>query len=184
MYEKFQDLDRRIKLYTNHARILKIAPVIVAPLGDFRKEFEPLYDLWTTASNWQLEIDRLLRSSFTTINAEKMSQFIIKCSRTISKVLKQIPHKVAPFNVSGQLKKKIDEVKRNMPLIIKLRHPGIRTRHWYLILDDINGEEKAFNEEELTLKYVLGLQLENHAETIVNITGNTIFFFSPFVPPA
>jgi dynein heavy chain len=110
-----------------------------------------------------------LNSQFTTLNAEKMDSYIFNCNRTISKVLKLIAHKSAPHSAASQLKKEIDDMKLNMPLITRLRHPGIRTRHWKLILDAV-GIKDPPPEDTITLKYILDLHLENHEQMVINVT--------------
>ncbi len=68
-----------------------------------------------------------------------------------------------------QLKESIDSMKNKMALITKLRHPGIRTRHWKLILSELGMTEHP-PEDTFTLAYILDLRLEQYSDTIVNVT--------------
>jgi hypothetical protein len=129
-----------------------------------------LYAIWKTAANWQINLAEWLKTPFTQINADKMNNFIHEAFRTVSKGLKLVTHKAAPSTVGNELKKRIETMKGIMPFIIKLRHPGIRTRHWNMILREIGAEELHQEQESFTLAYVLDLHLENHPDITINVT--------------
>jgi hypothetical protein len=78
-------------------------------------------------------------------------------------------HKTGPLGVAIELKKTIETMKSSIPLIVKLRHPGVRTRHWNMIFKEM-GIEQTQNDEKFTLLYVLDLHLERYQETVVNVT--------------
>src|SRR5690349_15418630 len=75
-----------------------------------------------------------------------------------------------------------------MPILTKLRHPGVRTRHWEIISKDISFKRMKFGhltylvlvpaDEEFTLGYVLQLHLENHQTAINNVTDVAINEFT------
>lgn len=80
--------------------------------------------------------------------------------------------KEGPHAMAVQLKDKTAEFKELMPLIAKLRHPGIRRRHWEAIATELSF--RLPSEEEFTLGYVLQLHLEQHADAINKLTDVAI----------
>jgi hypothetical protein len=72
-----------------------------------------------------------------------MVKFINNCAKIGARTMKMYKNKKeGPYTGALQLKTKIDEFSQLMPLILKLRHPGIRTRHWEMIAKDIGFRGK------------------------------------------
>jgi hypothetical protein len=73
-----------------------------------------------------------------------MAKVTVNSGRTATKLSKLLKNKKeGPYNVAVQLKQKIDEFKGVMPFVTKLRHPGIRTRHWEMIAKDVGFKRKS-----------------------------------------
>ena len=168
--ERFMELEEQAKQFSMHEKILQVSPLDRSDLVKFKANFESLFNLWTTAADWQITMADMLVSQFATLNAEKLNDYISACNKIVSKAMKQVAHSPGPLAVANVLKKKVDDMKKNVALITKLRHPGVRTRHWEMILKRIKPQLPIPTDEEFTLGFVLQLHLEDHSEVIINIT--------------
>lgn len=113
-----------------------------------------------------------------------MNKVIANSLRVTTRSIKFFKNlKEAPHSVAVKLKQRvlqnvtrfmvqIEEFKALMPLISKLRHPGVRTRHWEMMAKDITFRLPP--EPEFTLGYVLQLHLENHIDIVNKITDVAI----------
>ncbi|KAH3766505.1 axonemal inner arm dynein heavy chain 3 [Pelomyxa schiedti] len=134
-------------------------------------EFEPTFTLWSSASNWIIQYNNWLQSAFTSLNVEQMSKLLAICSQIAIRLLKQFKGKKESLHgVTAQYKQKIDAFKVKMPLLLKLRHQGVRQRHWEAIAQELGftlptGEKS----HEFSLGFVLNLNLETHLDTISRI---------------
>ena len=183
IHERFQELESKAKTYARHEQILGVEPVDRSSLEEFKQDFEPIYTLWKTAANWQISVEEWFKSSFISLNAEKMSNFVFEAHRNIAKILRQVrydshfcihsnmcpSHKTGPLGVATEMKRVIENMKSSIPLIVKLRHPGVRTRHWNMIFKEM-GIESTQNDAQFTLLYVLDLHLDKYQDTVVNVT--------------
>eukprot|EP01105_Mastigella_eilhardi_P025496 TRINITY_DN6953_c0_g1_i1.p1 TRINITY_DN6953_c0_g1~~TRINITY_DN6953_c0_g1_i1.p1 ORF type:complete len:4254 (+),score=1253.29 TRINITY_DN6953_c0_g1_i1:29-12763(+) len=143
---------------------------------ELMKKFEPVFTLWSTASNWLIQHNTWIQSPFTSLSAEQMNKVVTSSNRVAARLLKvSRGQKDALFTVATQLKQKIDNFKVIMPLVTKLRHQGVRQRHWEMIANEIGFQLPAGDHaDEFTLGYVIDAHLEKHSETINKITDVAI----------
>eukprot|EP01119_Soliformovum_irregulare_P017766 TRINITY_DN5330_c0_g1_i3.p1 TRINITY_DN5330_c0_g1~~TRINITY_DN5330_c0_g1_i3.p1 ORF type:complete len:3685 (-),score=1128.16 TRINITY_DN5330_c0_g1_i3:1844-12898(-) len=141
------------------------------------RDFEPLYTLWVTASDWTITTSQWFTSAFTSLSSEMMSKFINNSLRITSRIIKIYKGvKEAPAGVAAQLRQKVEEWKELIPMLTKLRHPGVRARHWDTLAKELKLKLPA--ESEFTLGFVLQLHLEKHMEVIASVTDVAINEFT------
>ncbi|PRP87942.1 putative dynein heavy chain [Planoprotostelium fungivorum] len=178
LYQELLAARELAKLYNLQEKLFDFELSSTAKIiDDFIREFEPICTLWSTATDWILTHSRWLSSTFVSLNADHMSKFLTDSSRVAVRSIKLFKNKKeGPFHVATQMKNRIDEFKIVMSMITKLRHPGIRTRHWEMIAKDVNF--KMPTESEFTLNFVLKLHLENHVEEVNKTTDVAINEFT------
>ncbi|CAM9209982.1 unnamed protein product, partial [Choristocarpus tenellus] len=77
-----------------------------------KKSFEPYSNLWTTAQNW-----------FQSYNA---SRFFDNNG------------KVGQSNIANFVKDRVNEFKPKVPIIVALRNPGMKPRHWKALSEKVS----------------------------------------------
>ena len=87
----------------------------------------------------------------------------------LSKLKRELNHQVLIDGVLKPLSQQIDSFKEKCPLILKLRHPGIKTKHWEMI-SKLAGFE-ILPSMELTLQDFLNLHLERWNDQIFEIAN-------------
>eukprot|EP01043_Picozoa_sp_COSAG02_P038622 COSAG02_NODE_2992_length_7601_cov_11.907662_2_plen_1523_part_00 len=106
--------------------------------------FETKVDLWNLASSWSDHYHGWMATRFDHLNAEKMQRTVTRFQTDVANSLRQLragvdheelPHlpKNHPVTIATDLYHRVEQVTYEMPFIKKLRHPGIRSRHWKLI---------------------------------------------------
>lgn len=69
--------------------------------------------------------------------------------------------------VATEVKSQIDDFKPYIPLIQGLRNPGMRSRHWELLSDELGFPIKP--KQTLTFEKCLELGLQNHIDKIAKV---------------
>eukprot|EP00727_Mastigamoeba_balamuthi_P002571 m51a1_g12310 putative dynein heavy chain family protein (4480) ;mRNA; f:383974-398640 len=142
------------------------------------KRFEPQYKLWSTASNWAIQESGWLHAPFTNLNSQNVGQAVTAAARLVTMLIKSFRSTTMKDNAlaaATSLKQKIENFRALMPLITKLRHPGIRQRHWEVIAQEVGFKLPTGDlADQFTLGYVLDLQLDKHLDTINKITDVAI----------
>ncbi|EAY14656.1 Dynein heavy chain family protein [Trichomonas vaginalis G3] len=99
-----------------------------------------------------------------------MNQFIIQATKKLNKLKKELADQhFLVDRVLNPLSQQIDEFKKHVPLIMKLRHPGIKTKHWEEISKVVGFN--AAPDLELTLQGFLDLHFEQWMEQVTQIAN-------------
>lgn len=92
--ERFLELENKAKTFTEHEKILNVESLDYTSLENFKSDFEPLHSLWISAADWQISMSDNLRSTFTSLNAEKLNSYIYEMNKVVTRVLKLVSHKL------------------------------------------------------------------------------------------
>uniref|UniRef100_A0A8C0VRC6 Dynein axonemal heavy chain 1 n=1 Tax=Cyanistes caeruleus TaxID=156563 RepID=A0A8C0VRC6_CYACU len=112
------------------------------------KEFQPYYDLWTTVSDWI----KWNESSFLThCFADVVLFFSLKDCQS----------------VAMSFRDKMDDFKQYVPLIQGLRNPGMRSRHWEMLSNQVKAGVEL--EPSMTFGRCLELNLQDHMESVLKV---------------
>uniref|UniRef100_A0A8C3HT11 Dynein axonemal heavy chain 1 n=1 Tax=Chrysemys picta bellii TaxID=8478 RepID=A0A8C3HT11_CHRPI len=133
------------------------------------KEFQPYWDLWTTASDWIRWSESWMNDPLSAIDAEQLEKNVNESFKTMHKCVKQF--KDVPGNwerlVSVEIRGRIEEFRPYIPLIQGLRNPGMRNRHWEMLSKEININVKP--KANLTFSRCLEMKLLDHIDSIAKI---------------
>uniref|UniRef100_A0A803TP24 Dynein axonemal heavy chain 1 n=1 Tax=Anolis carolinensis TaxID=28377 RepID=A0A803TP24_ANOCA len=130
------------------------------------KDFQPFYDLWTTASDWLRWAESWMHDPLSAIDAEQLEKNVNESFKTMHKCVKQFKD-IPGNNVAVEIRGKIEEFRPYIPLIQGLRNPGMRNRHWEILSEEIkiNVKPKA----NLTFARCLDMKLQDHIESIAKV---------------
>ncbi|KNC52665.1 dynein heavy chain domain-containing protein [Thecamonas trahens ATCC 50062] len=168
-----RDLVKEHALYNKHERLFEFEPSPLPVLSEALAEFKPIYTLWSNAAAWFTKQGTWLGQTFVTLSASAMEKFILKTYKTNSKVLRQLRGQhIAGATAATALKEAIETFRAHMPIIKKLRHPGIRRRHWAQL-----NEKTGLNispQADWNLYYFVEQHLENHIEEVTKVADVAI----------
>lgn len=133
---------RQDTLYRLHREILtdaeeKLPSLLPNELIDKRPDVE----LWNDAASWFTHYHNWMATSFNHLNAKRMDRKVDEFLAKNSAAVHSIRDKYAaadpakffpthPVTISVDLQAVIIDLHAQMPFVVTLRHPGVRTRHW------------------------------------------------------
>ena len=138
-------------------------------------EAQGLRALWDLIAQWLSEYDVWSLGKFRDLRVEEMET----TAQTINKNVVKLGKKVLGDADAGgvewgawrSLKDTIDGFKKTMPLIMDLRNPAIRDRHWEQVMREC-GETFDPHGDAFTLGRVTDLKLHLHDEFIAELSSN------------
>ena len=136
-------------------------------LTETEQELDQLTRIWDIVKEWTDMYNTWKDGMFRDLNVEEMEEQAIRISKRIVKIGREIKS----WGVWQNIKETVDAFKRTMPLIVDLRNPAMRERHWAQLMDTV-GEQFDPHGPEFTLASVIRMQLEQHAEVIRDMSGN------------
>ncbi|EAY20056.1 Dynein heavy chain family protein [Trichomonas vaginalis G3] len=167
---KLMELKNLQDLYNKHEALFEFEPAPCKTLTKLIEEFMPLYTLWNLANDWQNSNTTWLDTPFTQTKSDAMNGFIVQAMKKISKLKKDLaPQKALVEKVLLPLTEQIEKFKQHIPLISRLRHPGIKTKHWEKISEIVGFRVQP--SMEMTLQQFLDLGLEKWNQQISEIAG-------------
>ncbi|KAL7993493.1 putative dynein heavy chain region D6 P-loop domain, dynein heavy chain, domain-2 [Plasmopara halstedii] len=138
-------------------------------LANAKKTFEPYFLLWSTSSNWIQSRKLWTEGSFGNIDAEQVEKLVDGYSSGIQKAYKFFSNNnnEACATIAATVKEQISIFKPYVPLLVALRNPGMRQRHWEDLSKTLGFALEI--DENFTLTNVFQLNLLDRIDDIVSI---------------
>ncbi|KAI5104428.1 dynein heavy chain 2, axonemal isoform X1 [Silurus meridionalis] len=137
-------------------------------IQSLEKDLDDLQQVWEITDQWETHWNEWKSEQFDTLQTENMeitAQTMLKKLHMLSRDLKDKQWDILEFS-----KNKIEQFKRTIPLILDLKNPAMRERHWCQIKHEV---QRSFdqNSTEFTLEEIVALGLDQHAERVCEISG-------------
>lgn len=167
---KVVELRQRQDKYNRQEILFDSEPQPSKKLSKLLEEFAPIYLMWTLAGDWNNNNNSWRDTPFNQIKSEGMNQFLVLSQKKIAKSKKDLSARDEIVKkILIPLGDQIDQFKKRIPLISKLRHPGIKTKHWEQISKVVGF--KVQPSMEMSLQQFLDLDLERWQKEISEIAG-------------
>ncbi|KAM3838092.1 dynein axonemal heavy chain 1-like [Diretmus argenteus] len=165
--EQLKETQTMAQTYNNRERLFGIPITNYDRLQKIIKDFQPFSDLWATTSDWLRCHKSWLNDPLSIIDPEKLECNVLDALKTMHKCVKQFKDIPECQRVAADICSKIEDFRLYIPLIQSLRNPGMRSRHWQVLSDQIqiNIKPKA----NLTFSCCLELGLQKHVDEIVRV---------------
>ncbi|KAK8866475.1 hypothetical protein M9Y10_009438 [Tritrichomonas musculus] len=168
--QKLEELKEEQEKYNSHEKLFEFEPNHSRILTKLFEEFTPLHQLWNLAKDWSTVYDQWMLTPFPQLKTDSMSQFVSISSKKLVKLKKELSNqKVIIEKVITPLISQVETFSQHMPLLIKLRHPGIKTQHWEKISDVVGFTVKP--SADLSLQEFLDFNLGRWFGKISEIAG-------------
>ena len=150
---------------------LKVFEMSDAPFSDVidtEKDLGNLEQLWTIARDWQDLYNDWKVLRFENIQTEQMEQTAQTQLKKLVRLARDVKDKDWEF--VDLYKKRIEQFRRIMPLIVDLKNPAMRPRHWKSLSAEIDRDINP-TASELTLGQMMDMGLDQFAEAVSSISG-------------
>lgn len=167
---KLNDFGERSRAFNNNEILFNHDATDYSHIRKINKNFEPYYQLWTTANDWLTSHDQWMQDAFMELDGEAINENATNWMKTIYKVAKAKSIKEHPecLAIANQIKAEVEEFKPLLPVIVALRNPGMRERHWDNLSEELPFDFKP--DDTLTLtKVVEEYKLQDHLELISKV---------------
>ncbi|KAK3917290.1 Dynein heavy chain 1, axonemal [Frankliniella fusca] len=148
----------------------KLFDLPVTPYEDINrlvKEFQPYRDLWITASEWVQAHEIWVDNPLANVDGDAVERIISDAYKTMTKLTRTFAELPRVLRVAVDVKDAIDEFRPNVPLLLALRNPGLRQRHFDQLREETGVNIKAA--PHLTFKMCLEAGVQPHMERVVVI---------------
>ncbi|KAG9394461.1 dynein light chain binding [Carpediemonas membranifera] len=128
------------------------------------KEFEKYTAFWYTVRDWRRGKTAWIDGPLHEIDAEGTEKKVMDHYRALYKSVKSLKDYPELAKLAEDTRAEVEEFKPVVPLIIALRNPGMRERHWDAISEDIG--QPLNPDEDFTIAQALDMGLLEHMEGI------------------
>ncbi|KAL0484096.1 dynein heavy chain, partial [Acrasis kona] len=136
-------------------------------INEVAKDLDTLGKLWDLKSDWEEKWNSWKNGSFVSLDVAGMEAQAIE----ILKKNQNMGRDAREWPVWNNLKEKLEQFKRVLPLIQDLKNESLRARHWSdvseLVHSKIDYKSDTFN-----LEKIFSLGFENYAEDISNLSNS------------
>jgi dynein heavy chain len=171
-----QSLQGRLKVSEEKANLFNLREGLFGKditnydkIGDIKKAFEPYFTLWDSANSWLKQHHEWMLGAFINLNPETIERDAGAASRNMARSVKAF-EKIGNegcIQVAKTLRDQCEAFKPLVPLVVALRNPGMRTRHWQELSDQIGEKiDPDKDKEAFTLTIVLEKNLARHIDFI------------------
>ena len=155
-----QQADEKAKLFNSREMLFSVSLTEYADIPECSKNFEPFYDLWDSAEKWLTNKEKWTNGQFQSLDSDQVEQAVNVLLRNLAKSAKTFERLGLPQvnTIAAQVRDEVDLFRPKVPLIIALRNPGMRDRHWQDLMDKtgcVIPEDKS----QLTLQQLVEMKL-------------------------
>ena len=167
--EKIAAAEEEARTFNSREGLFEREMTEYTKVKDIRKSFEPYRNLWETVSSWLIQYEDWMEGVFSEINPETLEDVVQRFSTNISKAFKSFEKagNRACMDIAKQVKESIKEFQPKVPIVIAIRNPGLRERHWEKISTLIN--KPIVVDQSFTLKTALDLDLMSFEAEVCKI---------------
>ncbi|XP_044749962.1 dynein axonemal heavy chain 1-like [Coccinella septempunctata] len=143
----------------------------VVPFDDLNKlvkEFEPYKSLWVTASDWGRSYEIWMSNPLQFIDGESIERTCTEMQKTMIKLTRTFADIPAVQKVAQNVREEIDQFRPHIPLILSLKNPGMRARHFEKF-SEASGIQVDIG-PATTYQYFVDLGITQYAELISSIS--------------
>ncbi|KAI4587317.1 hypothetical protein MJG53_005104 [Ovis ammon polii x Ovis aries] len=160
------DLQKRAFQYKSYQKNFKVEVSKFDALEEVSAELKLKQLLWDSLSEWDQLQQEWLKSKFDSLDPEFLNGQVSKYAKFVTQLEKGLP----PNSVVPQLKSKVEKMKEKLPVIIDLRNPTLKPRHWAAIEQTVDATLVDL-EVPLTLEKLIELHVFDFGQEIQDISG-------------
>jgi dynein heavy chain len=136
------------------------------------KAFEPFASLWQIGSDWTTQYPVWMEGPFLEVNKSEVEDSCAAWMLSLKKLRNQFGDKELPEpqRAAETFLARLHAFESVVPLIVQLRNPGLRTRHWATISEKTGLALKAGPDASFTLTRAIEMKVMDYAEQIEEVS--------------
>ncbi|EPY82102.1 hypothetical protein CB1_000688086 [Camelus ferus] len=160
------DLQKRAFQYKSYQKNFKVEVSKFEALEEVSAELKLKQLLWDSLSEWDQLQQEWLKAKFDCLDPEFLNSQVSKYAKFVTQLEKGLP----PNSVVPQLKYKVEKMKEKLPVIVDLRNPTLKPRHWAAIEQTVDATLVDLD-VSLTLEKLTELHVFDFGQEIQDISG-------------
>ncbi|KAJ3127608.1 Dynein heavy chain 2, axonemal, partial [Nowakowskiella sp. JEL0407] len=129
-------------------------------------DLELLGQVWNLTQEWTAVWDGYKKEQFLSVNSTEMEDMVQKfLKRTV-----KLGREVKDWEAFSTLRDKVTQIKRTIPVLMDLKNPAMRDRHWNQLMDEVG---KSFDPHgaDFTLDRVMEIGLDQYVESVSGLSA-------------
>jgi dynein heavy chain len=159
------------KLFNSRETLFGNENTDYSSLQALQKEWEPFSLLWVTTHHFLNDSQKWMSGPFDQIDAKHCETSIMNGTKLLFKTVKAFEKRTdcdKVLEIARLIKGQIDEFVPNVPIVMGLRNPGMRERHWKQV-GDLVGHEVNPEMADFTLEKFLAMGMVSKANIVADI---------------
>ena len=163
------DAQAQVKLFNSRESLFENDVTDYEQLNQIQKSFEPYANLWQTAKDWLELSETWMQGKFIDLKAEEVEKLVDKFGVAITKAAKFFnkANLEIQADIANKIKAQVAEFSKEVPMIVTLRNPGMRDRHWELIARQL--KVNLIPIENFTTEQIIEFNLKDSLDLIQKI---------------
>jgi dynein heavy chain len=137
---QLQEAHDTVALINGRERLFSMTATPFPLLYSSQKAFQPYAALWSTAAAFTLGTATWMAADFNTLSRDEVEERMQRWHQASSKLAKSLTLSAPAALVAQQLAAAVAEFRKHLPLIMALRNPGLRARHWRKVREKITTD--------------------------------------------
>ncbi|KAJ3091962.1 Dynein heavy chain 2, axonemal [Quaeritorhiza haematococci] len=129
-------------------------------------ELDMLQGIWSLMQEWVNTWESWKEKPFLSLDSAELEETVQKFQKKLTKMGKEIKD----WDIFLVLKEKINQTRRSIPLLLDLKNPAMRDRHWNQLMEE-TGKSFDFKAPTFTLEKIFDLGLDQYSESIANLSA-------------
>ena len=164
--QKLKEAQELAEVYQSREAIFEMPETEYPNLAKIAKTFTPYGTLWKGCAEFMRALPDWTDGPFTELDTDQITADTDRWYLGLVKSMKQLAGK--PLDVAAEMQEKLKAFQEHLPLIVALRNPGLRDRHWDKMGKAIGFAVKA--DESFSLNRALQLELPKHIQAIEEVS--------------
>lgn len=166
---RIQNAQTKVKLFNSRETLFEQDITDYEELNRIQRNFEPYSNLWQTAKEWIELSQQWKRGRFIDLNADEVEKNVDKYNVAITKAAKFFTKADMKIQstIANKIKTQVSEFLPEVPMIVTLRNPGMRDRHWQKIADQLQVDILPI--DNFTTDQIIAMNLKDSLELIQKI---------------
>lgn len=162
--------EEKVRLFNSREGLFNSTVTEYSQLGELSKSFEPFYDMWDSAEKWFSVKEKWTFGPFSNLESDSLENTVNLFLRNLTKSSRTFERLGLPqcSVIAAQVRDEVENFRPNVPLIIALRNPGMRDRHWKELSDRTQKELPA-DKAKMSLNELVSLGLVNQMNEVEKV---------------
>ncbi|KAJ3335866.1 Dynein heavy chain 2, axonemal [Gonapodya sp. JEL0774] len=165
---QIQELAAKERSLRKGLAVFKIDHVASKDIESIGNELELLQQIWQIAKDWEGSWSSWKCTSIQTLDHNELTDTIQKFQKKLARFSRESGAK--EWDVLVSLKENCVVTQKLLPVILDLKNPAMRPRHWSQLSDQI-GKSLAPSPTELSLEKITEAGLDQYSEAIAQLSN-------------